>query len=131
MEAMKSDDPKAMRWRELLDQALDDARMTRAELGRRIGRTAAQVSQWVAGHGRYAPPDPDVVFEIEDVLGCRDMLSSTLGYVRADDVRPTPERAIEADEELLPVQKETLLVQLESSRRVARAQRRQRRRPPV
>jgi transcriptional regulator with XRE-family HTH domain len=128
---MKSDDPKAMRWRELLEQALADASMSRAELARRIGCTAPRISQWIAGHGRYAVPDPDVVFDMEDALGCRDMLSTSLGYVRAGDVRPTPERAIEADEELLPVQKETLLVQLESSRRVARAQRRQRRRPPV
>jgi transcriptional regulator with XRE-family HTH domain len=128
---MKTDDPRAELWRALLDQTLTELNMSRSELARRLGRSPAQVSQWITSPNRYGPPEPDVVFAIEDVLGCRDMLSVPLGYVRADDPRPTAETAIEADSELLPIQKKTLLAQLESSRQVARDQRSQRRRPPA
>lgn len=128
--SVKNDDPRAREWRLLLAQALDDAGMSRAELGRHLGRTSAQVSQWVNDGNRYGPPEPDVVFAIEDVLGCRGMLASVLGYVRAD-VTPTVESAIEADPELMPVQKQTLLLQVESSRRAARDQRTRRRQPPA
>lgn len=128
---MKNEDPRAERWRALLDQTLTELNMSRSELARRLGRSPAQVSQWITSGNRYGPPEPDVVFAIEDELGCRDMLSSVLGYVRAGDVRPITEAAIEADPDLLPVQKQTLLAQLESSRQVALARRNPRPQPPV
>ena len=107
----------------MLDEAMGEANMTRAEMARRLGRKPAQVSQWVTDGNRHGPPDPDTVFAIEDALGCRDMLARVLGYVRADDVTPSVETAVAADEDLTPDQKELLAIQLTSMRQAARDQR--------
>ena len=120
---MKAIDPRAARWRQLLARTLEDANVSQSELARLIGRTPAQVNQWLGGGGRYGPPEPDVVFAIEDALGCRDMLARVLGYVRADDVKPSVETAVAADEGLTPDQKQLLEVQLASMRQAARDQR--------
>ncbi len=120
---MKADDPRANRWRQLFAQLLDEAHVNQSELGRRIGRTSTQVNQWLSEVNRYGPPDPDTVFAIEDALGCRDMLARVLGYVRADDVTPSVETAVAADEDLTPDQKELLAIQLTSMRQAARDQR--------
>lgn len=105
---MKADDPRAQEWRKLLIRLLDEANMSQSELGRRIGRTSTQINQWVSEGNRYAPPDPDLVFAIEDVLGCPDLLSTVLGYVRPSDV-PDVVRAIRADRSLTRGQRGTLL----------------------
>ena len=120
---MKAEDPRAVAWRDALNLLLQDAHVSQSELGRRIGRTATQVNQWLSEGNRYGPPEPDVVFQIEDVLGCRNMLATILGYQRADDVTPSVETAVQADPGLTPDQKELLAVQLASMRQAAQAQR--------
>ena len=105
---MKATDPRAQQWRQQLSDELAAAGMTQSELGRAIGRTAAQVNQWLSDGNRYAPPDPDVVFAIEDALDCRDRLSSTLGYVRPGSVPDVPQ-AIRVDPNLTRAQRQTLL----------------------
>jgi hypothetical protein len=66
------------------------------------------VNQWLSSGNRYGPPDPDVVFAIEDALDCPDRLSSALGYVRPGSV-PNVERAIRVDPSLSKAQRATLL----------------------
>ena len=127
---MQPDDPRAQQWRQRLNQALNDYPMSRAELARRLGRSAAQVSQWAADGNRYGPPEPDIVFAIEDELGCPGLLAVVLGYERAG-LPVTAESVILADPTLLPAQKATLIVQIESSRLAAQDLRSQRRPPPA
>jgi transcriptional regulator with XRE-family HTH domain len=105
---MKPDDPRAERWRQLLADELTQTGMSQSDLGRAIGRTAAQVNQWVNPGNRYGPPEPDVVFAIEDALGCPDRLSSALGYIRPGSV-PDVEQAVRVDPNLTKAQRETLL----------------------
>ena len=105
---MKLEDPRAERWRQLLAEALDDAGMSQSELARRIERRPAQVNQWLNAGDRYGVPEPDVVFAIEDVLGCPDRLSSALGYVRPGSV-PDVEQAIRVDPNLRKPQRAALL----------------------
>ena len=83
-------------WRAELADALAASPMTQADLARAIGRKQQQVSDWMAGRAKV--PRPDVVFAIEDALGCPDLLSQILGYVRAGAV--DTERAINRDESL-------------------------------
>jgi len=106
---MEPADPRAVLWRQLLAEALANAGMSQSELARRIGRKPAQVNQWINEGNRYPPPkEHDVVFAMEDVLGCPDRLSSALGYVRPGPV-PDVERAIRVDPGLSRAQRETLL----------------------
>jgi transcriptional regulator with XRE-family HTH domain len=81
---MELDDPRAEQWRDATTRALEASPLTQAELARRIGRAQQQLSHWL--HGRAGPPTPDVVFKIEDALGCVDQLAHLLGYVRAKPV---------------------------------------------
>lgn len=108
LKPVKLYDPRAERWRQLLADAMHDAGISQSELARRIGRKAAQVNQWLNAGDRYAPPEPDVVFAIEDVLGCPDRLSSALGYVRPGSVSDV-ERAIRVDPRLSKAERQTLL----------------------
>ena len=78
---MKSDDPRAEQWRQATTRAIERSTLTQAEVAREIGRAQQQLSDWLGGRG--GPPPPDVVFAIEDALGCVDQLSHFLGYVRA------------------------------------------------
>jgi len=105
---VKAHDPRAVEWRRLLNEALDDAAVSQSELARRIDRTSTQVNQWLTDGNRYAPPEPDVVFAIENALDCPDRLSSALGYVRPGSV-PDVERAIRTDPNLSKAQRATLL----------------------
>jgi len=82
--------------------------MNQSELARRLGRRPAQVNQWITDGERYAPPDSDTMFAIEDELGCPDKLSSILGYVRPGSV-PDVERAIRVDPNLSKAERATLL----------------------
>ena len=120
---MKAEDPRAAAWRAMLRRVLQETHLSQSELARRLNRTSAQVNQWIAEGNRHGPPEPDVVFQIEDVLGCRNMLATILGYQRADDVTPSVETAVQADPGLTPDQKELLAVQLASMRQAAQAQR--------
>lgn len=105
---------------------MDEAGFNQTRLANELGCSRALVSQWLSA-GKI-PPEPDVVFAIEDVLGCRDMLAETLGYRRADDVRPSIETAVAADPDLTADQKELLAIQVGSMRQAA-AGRRSRRSP--
>jgi hypothetical protein len=71
------------------------------------------------------PPPPPMVFALEDVLGCVNLLSGTLGYQRADNTCDVP-RAISADPDLFPEQREDLLALWELMRMRAAERRRMR-----
>jgi len=81
---MKVDDLRAEKWRAATLRALELSPMTQADVARTIGRHQQQLSDWLAG--RAGPPSPDVVFAIEDALGCVDQLAHLMGYVRAKPV---------------------------------------------
>jgi transcriptional regulator with XRE-family HTH domain len=78
------DDPRAEQWRKATARALDESPLSQAELARSIDRAPQQLSHWLLG--RAGPPPPDVVFAIEDALGCVDQLAHLMGYVRAKPV---------------------------------------------
>jgi transcriptional regulator with XRE-family HTH domain len=120
---MKADDPRSVRWREATNQALREAGLSQGDIANELGCSRARVSHWLAEGNRYGPPEPEVVFVIEDLLGCRNMLATILGYQRADDVTPSVETAVQADPGLTPDQKELLAVQLASMRQATQARR--------
>jgi transcriptional regulator with XRE-family HTH domain len=102
---MKADDPRAAQWRAAMAQVLETSTITQADLARAIDRTQQQMSDWMSG--RANPPTPDVVFAIEDVLGCPDRLAQVLGYVRARPV--DTETSLERDPRLDEIDRLTLL----------------------
>lgn len=59
-------EPPEISFRDRLTAAVEAAPISREELGRRVGRTGAAISQWV---NRGDMPDLAVVFKLEDALG--------------------------------------------------------------
>ena len=92
-------------WREAFAAAIERSPLNQADVARLIGRKQQQVSDWLAG--RAHPPRPDVVFDIEDALGCPDELSRHLGYVRLQE--HGTEAAIRQDPNLSPGDRDALL----------------------
>ena len=87
------------------------------EAGHPITRQA--VEDWVQDTRKpRKPPAPDVVFALEDVMGCRGLLSGILGYQRKGSM-PTVESAVQADSQLRASQKELLLEMLATMRQSA------------
>lgn len=119
---MRPQDPRAQQWRELLRRELDDARITQSQLADVLGVTQSMVSLWLKDDGRHGPPEPDVVFAIEDALGCPDRLATVLGYVRPQKV-PTVVQAIRLDPALDQGQRQMLLATYQSAAKT-RGQRR-------
>lgn len=103
---MKAEDPRAIAWRNLLATAMEQAGYNQTRLADELGCSRALVSQWLSP-GKI-PPEPDVVFAIEDALGCPDLLATVLGYVRRSDA-PETVQAIQADPTLTRGQRGTLL----------------------
>lgn len=85
---------------------MDDAGYNQTQLAVELGCSRGLVSQWLSE--TKVPPEPDMVFLIEDTLGCPDLLSTILGYVRPSDV-PDVVRAIRSDSTLNRGQRGTLL----------------------
>ena len=81
---MDTADPRADRWRAALAAALAASPLSQADLARAIDRKQQQLSDWM--NGRANVPAPDVVFAIEDALGCPDLLAQELGYVRVQPI---------------------------------------------
>ena len=95
-----------MLWRQQLAAAMVDAGFNQTRLADELRCSRGLVSQWLSD--AKVPPDPDVVFAIEDVLGCPDLLSTILGYVRPSDAADVV-RAIQTDRRLTRGQRGTLL----------------------
>lgn len=55
-------------FRDVLAAAIEDAPFSREEIGRRIGRSGAAISQWI---NKGDTPDLAVVFKLEDALDLR------------------------------------------------------------
>lgn len=82
--------------------------MSQTQLSILLGVTQSMVSLWLKDDGRHGPPEPDVVFAIEDALGCPDRLSTVLGYVRPQKV-PAVVQALRLDPKLDKGQRQILL----------------------
>ena len=102
---MDTADPRADRWRAALAAALAASPLSQADLARTIDRAQQQVSDWM--NGRAKVPPPDVVFAIEDALGCPDVLAQELGYVRAQPI--DTEAMIRRDRSLSAEDRKTLI----------------------
>jgi transcriptional regulator with XRE-family HTH domain len=85
---MKANDPRAKAWRESVNEELINARLSRRQLALQVGISPQRMSQWLGDHGEYAPPDPDMVFAIEDALGVHNKCAAHLGYMRAPGTEP-------------------------------------------
>lgn len=121
---MEADQPEAVAWRAAVRKQMAELGWTYRHIadaltdaGHPITRQAAE--DWVQDTRKpRKPPAPDVVFALEDVMGCKGMLSAILGYQRTG-VMPTVESAVQADGQLQASQKQVLLDLLDTMRRSA------------
>ena len=121
---MEADAPQAVAWREAVRTQMAELGWTYrhvsdalTEAGHRCTRQA--VEDWVQDTRKpRRPPAPDVVFALEDVMGCRGMLAAILGYQRKGFM-PTVESAVQADGQLRASQKQLLLDLLATMRQSA------------
>ena len=121
---MEADQPEAVAWRAAVRKQMAELGWTYRHIadaltaaGHPITRQAAE--DWVQDTRKpRKPPAPDVVFALEDVMGCRGLLSGLLGYQRKGST-PTIESAVQADGQLRASQKELLLEMLATMRQSA------------
>lgn len=121
---MEADQTEAVAWRAAVRKQMAELGWTYrhladalTEAGHPITRQA--VEDWVQDTRKpRKPPAPDVVFALEDVMGCQGMLAAILGYQRKG-VMPTVESAVQADGQLHALQKAMLLEMVATMRRSA------------
>lgn len=86
----QTDNAPEMSFQERLKQALDESRMTQAELGRQVGRERGTVNSWLAG--KIQMPLGDTMSRLARVLGVRlQWLAEGRGPMRGDETPAEPE----------------------------------------
>ncbi len=121
---MEADQTEAVAWRAAVRKQMAELGWTYRHIadaltaaGHPVTRQA--VEDWVQDTRKpRKPPAPDVVFALEDVMGCRGLLSGILGYQRKGFM-PTVESAVQADGQLRASQKQLLLEMLATMRQSA------------
>lgn len=107
---MDADDKRAVAWRDAVCDELRSSGMTRRKLSAAVSVSPQRMSQWLGETRLYSPPDPDVVFAIEDALGVPNRLAHLLGYVRFNpDGVNSVEHAVRMDKGLGRAQRDALI----------------------
>jgi transcriptional regulator with XRE-family HTH domain len=119
---MGTADERLHTFRVALREAIQESPYTYRSLAAEFGVSMQTVVSWSSDRGNRNPPHTDVVFRLEDILGCPGVLSGALGYRAADFIIST-ESMIATDPELTPDQRVDLAAMYLRMRTTASARR--------
>lgn len=126
---MATDAERLHTFRVALREAIQDSPYTYRSLAAEFGVSMQTVVSWSSDKGNRNPPHTDVVFALEETLGCPGVLSGALGY-RAAEFDITTESMIATDPALTPDQRVDLAAMYRRMITTANARRLRRLRRP-
>lgn len=126
---MGTDAERLHTFRVALREAIQDSPYTYRSLAAEFGVSMQTVVSWASDKGNRNPPHTDVVFRLEEALGCPGVLSGALGY-RAAEFDITTESMISTDPALTADQRVDLAAMYRRMVTTATARRQRKTRRP-